>query len=86
MIGTFLDKKEKRTVSHKEAMEFAKKHKLQYIEVSSKTGENINECFNVMHNIICKRIDKQNTNIDTDTDTDIYSSKKQNILQCCKRN
>nr|QBK89350.1 MAG: Ras family GTPase [Mimivirus LCMiAC02] len=69
-------------------MEFAKKHKLQYIEVSSKTGENINECFDAMHNIICERIDKQNTNTnidiytDTNANTDIYSSKKQNI--CCK--
>jgi len=71
LVGTFLDKNDTRTVTYKEAMKFAKKHKLQYMEISSKNGENIDECFNTMHNIMCERIDKQDKEIDTNTYTDI---------------
>ena len=47
LVGTKVDETDKRSVSKDEALAFARKEGLlTYIEVSAKTGENINELFN----------------------------------------
>ncbi|KAJ6243491.1 small rab-related gtpase [Anaeramoeba flamelloides] len=45
LVGTKLDKQEERLVSMDEIEEFCNKHGCKYIEVSNKTGENVEELF-----------------------------------------
>ena len=57
LVGTFGDKNKHRTVTHEKIMEFAKEHDLQYMEISSRTGKGVDDCFNAMHKVMCQRID-----------------------------
>lgn len=45
LIGTFSDYQHERTVSKEEAIKFANKYGINYIEASSKTGENVHTAF-----------------------------------------
>ena len=48
LVGNKNDKKEEREVTFEEGNKFAKEKKLPFIEVSAKTGENINQLFDDM--------------------------------------
>lgn len=45
LIGNKLDLSDERQVSYEEANKFAQDNKILYLEVSAKTGKNIEECF-----------------------------------------
>jgi len=60
LVGTFSDKQEERTVTKEDIMEFAEKNNLIYIEVSSKTGENIDKCFSIMNKLMYDKFEKEN--------------------------
>lgn len=52
LIGNYNDKIDNITVSQNQIESFIKKHKLEYYEVSAKTGTNVKEMFdNVLNNI-----------------------------------
>lgn len=57
LIGSKLDLKESRAISEEEAKNFAKKNKfLDYVECSSKTGENVNYLFEKITQIMLKKL------------------------------
>jgi len=45
ICGTKLDLDSKRKITEQEALDFAKSHNFDYIELSSKTNRNVNELF-----------------------------------------
>jgi len=86
LVGTFLDMNKIRTVKEEDITRFAKKHNLQYIEISSKTGQNVDECFNTMHDVMCKRIDDKDESMPLQSylpNDDIKSLSMDRKL-CCK--
>jgi len=65
LVGNKKDLEEKREVSYDEASEFAYENNIPYIEVSAKTGENIDKLFDEMvkgtiKNIMKKRKEQKN--------------------------
>ncbi|CAH6421140.1 Ras family GTPase [uncultured virus] len=77
LVGTFLDKLDEYNGFEKEVNNFIEENKFIYIEVSSKTGENIDELFKkmielIMVNIDLKKMNRSNNKI----------IKKKNL--CCK--
>nr|QBK89412.1 MAG: Ras family GTPase [Mimivirus LCMiAC02] len=90
LVGTFLDKPNERCVSKEEAENFAKKYNMKYIETSSKTGENIDECFETMNNIMCDRIDNFDSYIICSNDgyhddLDNIEENRMLLYKCCKQ-
>lgn len=83
LIGTFSDQiKRRRVVEKNEIMEYAKKHNMKYMEISSKTGDNIDECFEMMNKVMHERINNKDSSI-------LYVSNKvdnnlSNNGYCCK--
>ena len=60
LVGNKNDLNEKREVSYEEANKFAKEKNMPYIEVSAKTGDNINKLFSIMtKGTIIKIIEKR---------------------------
>jgi len=57
LVGTIKDDISRRIVDEQKIKEFAEKHSLEYIEVSSLTGENVDKCFGIMHEKVLKDID-----------------------------
>ena len=57
LVGNKLDLEDKRVIDKERAMEFAKNEKLEYIETSSKTGENINKALSLIIEKIYQRAD-----------------------------
>jgi small GTP-binding protein len=57
LVGTFSDLDDERKVTKDEAVLFAKKHDMEYIEVSAVTGLNINECFDNLFGLIVNGYD-----------------------------
>jgi len=49
LVGTFKDSKIQREVSQNKIDDFADAHKLEYVEVSSLSGEGVDQCFNLLH-------------------------------------
>ena len=64
---------------------------MKYIEISSRTGENIDECFETMNNIMCDRIDNFDSYIicDNDDESDNLDNIEENnrmlLQKCCKQ-
>ena len=60
LVGNKTDLNEKRVVSYEEANKFAEENNIPYIEVSAKTGDNINKLFSIMtKGAIVKIIEKR---------------------------
>ena len=57
LVANKIDLKDKRVVLTDEAKLFAKQNNMQYIETSAKTGENVNEAFELMIYEIYKKKD-----------------------------
>ena len=63
---------------------------MKYIETSSKTGENIDKCFETMNNIMCDRIDNFDSYIICSNDgyhddLDNIEEKRMILYKCCKQ-
>ena len=48
IVGNKTDLEDKRSISKNQAMEFARSEKVEYLETSSKTGENITKAINML--------------------------------------
>ena len=62
LVGNKNDLKDKREVSRDEANEFAERMNMLYIEVSAKTGENVQNAFNQLSEEIVRRIQRVEIN------------------------
>lgn len=54
IVGTKKDMEKKRMVELKEAQDVAAKHGVEYVETSSKTGENVDHAFMALANLCYK--------------------------------
>nr|QBK88830.1 MAG: Ras family GTPase [Mimivirus LCMiAC01] len=78
LVGTHADTKI-RAISQKEGKELADGYNMKYIEVSSKTGENVDKCFDMMNYSMFKRINNKDEDISYITHNPISRS------NCCYR-
>ncbi len=66
LVGTHLDividKTSKRAVTKEEAQQLAKKYKMKYIEISSRTGKNVDKCFDIMNDLMSEYINNMDEN------------------------
>ena len=87
LVGTHADivtgKDSIRAIEKEEAQSLAKKYNMEYIEISSKNGENINKCFDIMNNLMSEHIDNMDENISHKKSYNIikYGNKSK---YCCK--
>ena len=80
IIGNKIDLNENREVPKDEAIEYAKEEKIEYIETSSKTGENIHK--SIIY--ICEKImDDSSFEKDTSFALDTSSVLRRNRRKCC---
>ena len=79
LIGSKLDLIEEREVQYNEGKEFADKNGMQFYEVSAKTGENVEQAFNHMIELILS----SNVFINKDRYTNL---KKKDVEQIIKAN
>ena len=80
LVGNKLDLEDKRVIDKERAMEFAKNKKLEYIETSSKTGENINKA---LSKIIEKIYQRADSNSNFSFTLDDGTVKKKSKKMCC---
>ena len=80
LVGNKLDLEDKRVIDKERAMEFAKNEKLEYIETSSKSGENINKALSLIIEKIYQRADS-NSNFSFTLDDGTV--KKKSKKMCC---
>ena len=80
LVGNKSDLEDKRVINKKRAMNFANKENLEYLETSSKTGENIHKALSLI-------IDKIYQRFDTDSNfsftLDAGTVKKKSKKMCC---
>ncbi len=67
LVATHKDLASQRVVTREEAEEYAMKHGLKYIEISSKTGENVDLCFNMMTQLVCEQMNEEDFDSDNET-------------------
>ena len=80
IIGNKIDLNEEREVPKDEAIEYAKEEKIEYIETSSKTGENIHKSIT----LICEKImDDSSFEKDVSFALDSSSVLRKNRHKCC---
>ena len=80
LIGNKSDLEEKRIVSQEEASQYAEKEKIEYIETSSKTGENIQRAINS----ICQKI-LDNTELERDFSFTLEQTILKKKMKCCEK-
>jgi small GTP-binding protein len=80
LIGNKSDLEEKRVVSQEEASQYAEEEKIEYIETSSKTGENIQRAINS----ICQKI-LDNTEIERDFSFTLEQTILKKKSKCCEK-
>ena len=80
LVGNKSDLVDKRVIDKERAMEYAKNENLEYIETSSKTGENINKALSLIIEKIYQRADS-NSNFSFTLDDGTV--KKKSKKMCC---
>ena len=80
IVGNKMDIEDQRVVDKEEANEFAKEQNIQYIETSSKTGENIERAINM---IVEKVLQKLDSSSDFSFTLDSGTVKKVSKHKCC---
>ena len=80
LVGNKSDLEDKRVIDKERAIEFAKNENLEYIETSSKTGENINKALSLIIEKIYQRADS-NSNFSFTLDDGTV--KKKSKKMCC---
>ena len=84
LVGNKNDLKNLRKVSEEDIKIFCDEENLEFIETSSKTGDNIKKAIKMICKQICEKEDESfNRNFSFSLDS-IKSSKKRKMLQCCK--
>ena len=78
LVGNKIDLEDNRVINKERAMEYANNENIEYIEVSSKTGENINKALTSLLQKILKRADS-NSNFSFTLDAGTVK-KKQSII------
>lgn len=92
LIGNKSDLEDQRQVTHQEALDFARKHNLKYIETSAKTNDNIESVFVYVSQTLHK--DAKNNKVNEKEKKDIFEigghknlqtqiSPTQNKVTCC---
>ena len=80
LIGNKIDLNEKRMIKKEDALAFAEKEKIKYIETSSKTGENIQQAIS----LLCEKIiDSSEISGEYSFTLDTASLSKKNKRKCC---
>ena len=80
IIGNKCDLNEERTVDKNKVMEYAKEEKLDYIETSSKTGENIHKAIT----LLCEKVlDNTDFSNDFSFTLDEATVTKKTKNKCC---
>ena len=67
LVGNKSDLKDNREVSYEEGAAYAKSHKMLFLEASAKTGENINDIFEMSVKKIAKNIKDNVYDLDNDS-------------------
>ena len=80
LVGNKIDLEDNRVINKERAMEYANNENIEYIEVSSKTGENINKALTSLLQKILKRADS-NSNFSFTLDDGTV--KKKSKKMCC---
>ena len=80
LVGNKIDLEDNRVINKERAMEYANNENIEYIEVSSKTGENINKALTSLLQKILKR-DDSNSNFSFTLDAGTV--KKKTKHNCC---
>ncbi len=80
LVGNKIDLEDNRVINKERAMEYANNENIEYIEVSSKTGENINEALTSLLQKILKRAD---SNSNFSFTLDAGTVKKKTKHNCC---
>ncbi len=84
LVGTIKDDVSQRTVDSEKIKEFLLTHNLEYIEVSSLTGENVEHCFDMMHAKVESDIDNNKIEVANMSYVDgDNKKKKQESNGCC---
>ncbi len=92
LVGTFLDTPAIRVINREDAQQLADDYNILYMEVSSRTGQNVKTCFDIMNKIMCERIDNNDdaikyiniTNLNDDPSSGIISNISQRARGCCR--
>ena len=79
LVGNKSDMESKRKISTEDATEFAKEYDINYIEVSAKTGNNINNIFETIYKQLIEDIIKQEKN----NNIELGKERVQNRKRCC---
>ena len=80
LVGTKCELEHRRYVKTEEGEKFAKDNNMDFIEVSSKTGKNINDCFSILtKSIYSTLLSDTNKHI---TQSGIDTGIKKNIKDC----
>ena len=80
LVGNKIDLEDNRVINKERAMEYANNENIEYIEVSSKTGENINKALTSLLQKILKRAD---SNSNFSFTLDAGTVKKKTKHNCC---
>ena len=80
LVGNKTDLEDNRVINKERAMEYANNENIEYIEVSSKTGENINKALTSLLQKILKRAD---SNSNFSFTLDAGTVKKKTKHNCC---
>ena len=82
IVGNKSDLDDQRTVTKEEAIKYAEKENIDYIETSSKTGENIQKVIT----LLCEKIlDNTNLSKDFSFTLDSASFKRKKRHKCCTK-
>ena len=80
LVGNKSDLKDERIVKREEASKYAEAEKIEYIETSSKTGDNIQNSIN----LICQKI-LENTEFDKDFSFTLEQTFVNKKTKCCEK-
>ena len=80
IVGNKIDLENKRVISKEKAMEFAKSQNIDYIETSSKTGENIDKTIKMITEKVIQKADSV-SNLSFALDSGSFNKRK--FHSCC---
>ena len=83
LVGNKLDLENERRVLTQEVLDFASKYNMEYIEISAKTGQNVNELFHKFATKVINEKEKhQNENKKKEENIDLFSQPEKKNEYC----